>query len=195
MEWMTKRQHPGKRLSDWENLPGRRDQSRDERYFEKDHPAQRGEDMLSYMAMPKRQHPGKRTVMELVSENPALVLGRLSKRQHPGKRYLGLQSKRQHPGKRYVGEGEEEDGGEDWDTDIAGEEDYTGFEKRQHPGKRFWGSSNPELDTNIPCDGLDPVNCSKTNMLLDFLESINKSHAEEKRQHPGKRSASEEDLI
>lgn len=197
MEWMTKRQHPGKRLSDGDNHPGRRDEGRDEKYLMKDHPAHSEEDMLSYMVLPKRQHPGKRTVMELVSENPALVLSRLSKRQHPGKRYLGLQSKRQHPGKRYVGEGEEEeeDGDRDWDADTAGEEDYTGFEKRQHPGKRFWDNSNPELDTNIPCDGLDPVNCSKTNLLLDFLESINKSHVEEKRQHPGKRSASEEDLI
>lgn len=190
MEWMTKRQHPGKRLSDGAN------------HF-KAHPAQAEEDMHSYMRLPKRQHPGKRTVMELVSENPALVLNRLSKRQHPGRRYLGLQSKRQHPGKRYVGEEEEredeeeeeEDGDGVWDADTAAEEDYAGFEKRQHPGKRFWDNSNPELETNSPCDGLDRVSCSKTNLLLDFLESINQSHVEEKRQHPGKRSAPEEDLM
>lgn len=201
MEWVTKRQHPGKRLSDGlnQNLPGRRGGSADEEYSIKAHPAHVLEDMFSYMEQPKRQHPGKRTVMELVSENPALVINRLSKRQHPGKRwYLGLQSKRQHPGKRYVGEEEvedEEDRDGNWDADTAGEEDYAGFEKRQHPGKRFWDISNPELETNIPCDGLDPVSCSKTNLLLDFLESINKSHVEEKRQHPGKRSAPEEDLM
>lgn len=199
MEWITKRQHPGKRLSDGgnQNLPGRRDESGGEKYLMKAQPAETEEDMFSYMRLPKRQHPGKRTVMELFSENPALVLNRLSKRQHPGKRYLGLQSKRQHPGKRYIGEEEEEeeDGDGLWDADMAGEEDYAGFEKRQHPGKRFWDNSNPELETNMPCDGLDPVSCSKTNLLLDFLESINKSHAEEKRQHPGKRSAPEEDLM
>lgn len=195
MEWMTKRQHPGKRLSDGVNLnlPGSEKRgSGEEKYSMRAHPAETEEDMLSYMRLPKRQHPGKRTVMELVSENPALILNRPSKRQHPGKRwYLGVQSKRQHPGKRYSGkaevdeEEEEEDGDGDWDADTAGEEDYAGFEKRQHPGKRFWDIPDPEVETNIACDGLDRVSCSKTNLLLDFLESINKSRAEEKRQHPG----------
>ncbi|CAK6957431.1 pro-thyrotropin-releasing hormone [Scomber scombrus] len=194
-EWVTKRQHPGKRYSeDLEKRqhPGRREEDEDEQYLDvqkRQHPGKREDEMDSFMELQKRQHPGKRSTMGHISENPVILLSELSKRQHPGKRYLVLHSKRQHPGKRYQ---EDEDGDGDWDAD---EEDFPELEKRQHPGKRFWDNSSPDLGTNSPCDVLDSTSCSKTSLLLDFLDNINKSHAEEKRQHPGKRFASEDDLV
>ncbi|XP_029973733.1 pro-thyrotropin-releasing hormone isoform X2 [Salarias fasciatus] len=193
-EWVTKRQHPGKRYSeDLEKRqhPGRREEDEDEQFLDaqkRQHPGKREDDMHSLLGLQKRQHPGKRFTMEHISDNP---FSEFSKRQHPGKRYLMLHSKRQHPGKRHP---EYEDG--DWDWEAEGEEDLPGVEKRQHPGKRFWDNSSPDMGTNSPCDVLDPASCgSKTSLLLDFLDNINKSHAEEKRQHPGKRLAPEEDLV
>ncbi|XP_076597292.1 pro-thyrotropin-releasing hormone [Chaetodon auriga] len=197
-EWVTKRQHPGKRYSeDLEKRqhPGRREEADDEKYFDfqkRQHPGKRDGEMHSFMELQKRQHPGKRTAMGHVSESPVMLMSELSKRQHPGKRYLVLHSKRQHPGKRHP---EDEDAYEDWDADADGDEDLAELEKRQHPGKRFWDNSSPDLGTNSPCDVLDPTSCSKTSLLLDFLDNINKNHAEEKRQHPGKRFAPEEDLV
>ncbi|KAM8754021.1 pro-thyrotropin-releasing hormone isoform 1-T2 [Acanthopagrus schlegelii] len=198
-EWVTKRQHPGKRYSEdveKRQHPGRRDEDEDEQYLDvqrRQHPGKREDEMHSFMEnIQKRQHPGKRTTVGHISENPVMFLSELSKRQHPGKRYLVLQSKRQHPGKRYL---EDEDGDGDWDADADGDEDLAELEKRQHPGKRFWDNSSPDLGTNSPCDVLDPTSCSKTSLLLDFLDNINKSHAEEKRQHPGKRFAPEEEPV
>lgn len=186
---MEKRQHPG-----------RREEDEDEQYLEvqrRQHPGKREDEAHSFAELQKRQHPGKRATAGHVSETPLVLLSELSKRQHPGKRYLVLHSKRQHPGKRHTGDEEEEDGGDDngdWDAD--GDEDLAELEKRQHPGKRFWDNSSPDLGTNSPCDVLDPTSCSKASLLLDFLDNINKSHhAEEKRQHPGKRFAPEEDLV
>lgn len=195
---MTKRQHPGKRYSeDLEKRqhPGRREEDEDDQYLDvqkRQHPGKRDDEMHSFMELQKRQHPGKRSTMGHISDNPVILLSELSKRQHPGKRYLVLHSKRQHPGKRYT---EDEDGDGDWDADSDGDEDLPELEKRQHPGKRFWDNSSPDLGTNSPCDVLDPTSCSKSSLLLDFLDNINKSHAEEKRQHPGKRFAPEEDLV
>lgn len=195
IELMTKRQHPGKRYSeDLEKRqhPGRREEDEDEQYLDvqkRQHPGKRDDEMHSFMELQKRQHPGKRTTVGHISEN---LLSELSKRQHPGKRYLVLHSKRQHPGKRHA---EDEDGYEEWDEDIDGDEDLAELEKRQHPGKRFWDNPSPDLSSSSPCDVLDPTGCSKTSLLLDFLDNINKSHAEEKRQHPGKRFAPEEDLV
>ncbi|KAM8863087.1 pro-thyrotropin-releasing hormone [Spinachia spinachia] len=187
-ERMTKRQHPGKRYGeDMEKRqhPGRREEDEDEPYLDvqrRQHPGKREEEMHSFTELQKRQHPGKRSVG---------LLEELSKRQHPGKRYLVVHSKRQHPGKR--------DGADDvaWDADEeGGEDDLLEMEKRQHPGKRFWDTFSPDLGTNSPCDVLDPTSCGKTSLLLDFLDNINESHrAEEKRQHPGKRFAPEEDLV
>ncbi|KAG7228113.1 hypothetical protein INR49_013396 [Caranx melampygus] len=197
-EWVTKRQHPGKRYSeDMEKRqhPGRREEDEDDQYLDvqkRQHPGKREDEMHSFMEFQKRQHPGKRSTMGHISDNPVILLSELSKRQHPGKRYLVLHSKRQHPGKRYL---EDEDGDGDWDADADGDEDLPELEKRQHPGKRFWDNSSPDMGTNSPCDVLDPTSCSKTSLLLDFLDNINKSHAEEKRQHPGKRFAPEEDLV
>lgn len=194
---MTKRQHPGKRyIEDLEKRqhPGRREEDEDDQYLDvqkRQHPGKREDEMHSFAELQKRQHPGKRATMGHISDNPVVLLSELSKRQHPGKRYLVLHSKRQHPGKRHP----EEDGDGDGEWDGAdGDEDLPELEKRQHPGKRFWDNSSPDLGTNSPCDVLDPTGCSKTSLLLDFLDNINKSHAEEKRQHPGKRFALEEDL-
>ncbi|XP_071331107.1 pro-thyrotropin-releasing hormone [Trachinotus anak] len=195
-EWVTKRQHPGKRYSeDLEKRqhPGRREDDEDDQYLDvqkRQHPGKREDETHSFMELQKRQHPGKRSTTGHISDNPVILLSELSKRQHPGKRYLVLHNKRQHPGKRFT---EDEDGDGDWDAD--GDEDLSELEKRQHPGKRFWDNSSPDLGTNSPCDVLDPTSCSKTSLLLDFLDNINKSHAEEKRQHPGKRFAPEEDLV
>lgn len=154
------------------------------------HPGKREDVMQPFVGLQKRQHPGKRSMTGQISDDPIVLLSELSKRQHPGKRYLVLYSKRQHPGKRHP---EDEDSDGDWDA--GEEEDLPEMEKRQHPGKRFWDNQSPELGTNSPCDVLDSESCSKTSLLLDFLDNINKSHAEEKRQHPGKRFAPEEDLV
>lgn len=196
IEW-AKRQHPGKRyVEDLEKRqhPGRREESEDDVDVQKrQHPGKRDDEMHSFVEIQKRQHPEKHTAMGHATENPVLLLSELSKRQHPGKRYLVLHTKRQHPGKRHF---EEEDIDGDWDLDANGDdvEDLAELEKRQHPGKRFWDNSNPDLGTHNPCDVLDPTSCSKTSLLLDFLDSISKNHAEEKRQHPGKRFTSDEDL-
>ncbi|XP_049437486.1 pro-thyrotropin-releasing hormone [Epinephelus fuscoguttatus] len=196
-EWVTKRQHPGKRYSEGlekRQHPGRREDDEDGQYLDvekRQHPGKREDEMHSFMELQKRQHPGKRTTMGHISENPVMLLSELSKRQHPGKRYLVLHSKRQHPGKRHL---EDEDFDEDWDADADADDDLAELEKRQHPGKRFLDNPSPDLGTNSPCDVLDPTSCSKS-LLLDFLDNINKSHAEEKRQHPGKRFAPEEDLV
>ncbi|XP_043969016.1 pro-thyrotropin-releasing hormone [Gambusia affinis] len=194
-EWLTKRQHPGKRyFEDLEKRqhPGRREVIDDEQFWDmqkRQHPGKREDEMHSFTEFQKRQHPGKRSTTGQIPDSPITLLSELSKRQHPGKRYLVLHSKRQHPGKRLL---EDEDGEADWTED--GEEDMSELEKRQHPGKRFWDNSSPELSTSSPCDVLDSDSCSKTSLLLDFLENINKSHAEEKRQHPGKRFAPEEEM-
>uniref|UniRef100_G3NEZ6 Pro-thyrotropin-releasing hormone n=1 Tax=Gasterosteus aculeatus aculeatus TaxID=481459 RepID=G3NEZ6_GASAC len=185
-EWMTKRQHPGKRYGeDLEKRqhPGRREADVDEPYLDvqrRQHPGKREDEMRPFTELQKRQNPGKRFAAGRVSENP-----------HPGKRYLVVQTKRQHPGKR------DGDDDVDWDADgEGGEEDLVEMEKRQHPGKRFWDTSSPDLGTNSPCDVLDPTSCRKTSLLLNFLDNINESHhAEQKRQHPGKRFAPEEDLV
>ncbi|XP_034393888.1 pro-thyrotropin-releasing hormone [Cyclopterus lumpus] len=227
-EWVTKRQHPGKRHGDdlekrqhpgrreeedegdqYPDLqkrqhPGRREEEDEGDQYpdlqKRQHPGKREEETHSFTELQKRQHPGKRFAVGRVSENPVTLLGELAKRQHPGKRYLVAHGKRQHPGKRdgdqEEDQEEEEDDG-DWDVDGEGDhdDDLADLEKRQHPGKRFWDNSSPDLGTNSPCDVTDPTSCGKTSLLLDFLDDINQSHAEEKRQHPGKRFAPEEDFV
>ncbi|KAM4610901.1 pro-thyrotropin-releasing hormone [Polymixia lowei] len=185
-EWVTKRQHPGKRYNEdleTQQHPGR-EEDEDEDYVDvekRQHPGKREDEIDSFTDFQKRQHPGKRSMLEQKYENP-VFLSELSKRQHPGKRYLMLYTKRQHPGKR-----DTEDGVEDGDLQE--------LEKRQHPGKRFWDNSSPDLGTDSPCNTLDPSGCSKTNLLLNLLDNVAKSRAEEKRQHPGKRLALEKDLV
>ncbi|XP_029011329.1 pro-thyrotropin-releasing hormone [Betta splendens] len=177
-ERVTKRQHPGKRYSDdleKRQHPGRREDDDDEPFLDlqrRQHPGKREEEMHSFTEIQKRQHPGRRAAPGLVPEPPAVLLGELSKRQHPGKRLYGAEER-----------------GDDWDAEA--DEDLPEV-KRQHPGKRLWDNSSPDLDADSPCDVLEPTSCSKSSLLLDFLDNINKSPAEEKRQHPGRRSAPEE---
>ncbi|XP_028309321.1 pro-thyrotropin-releasing hormone [Gouania willdenowi] len=195
-EWITKRQHPGKR--DSEDLekrqhPGRREEDDDDPFVElqrRQHPGKREQDdvLRSFFALQKRQHPGKRSTLGHMSDDPVQLLGPLSKRQHPGKRYyqypMDAHSKQQHP---------EDD---EWGWGPEGEEDdLPEMEKRQHPGKRFSDTFNPDFGANVPCDGADdPAECSKIKvLLLDFLENMTTNHVETKRQHPGKRSAPEEE--
>ncbi|XP_039220483.1 thyrotropin releasing hormone [Crotalus tigris] len=140
LDWITKRQHPGKRM---------------------------------VMDLEKRQHPGRRSLSDQILSIPSsqlAYLNELSKRQHPGKRYLPY-NKRQHPGKR------------GWDDETESEEI---LEKRQHPGKRYLGSQTP--DNNILCDTQESSECSKGSLLLGLLEKINKVRGEEKSQHPGRSS-------
>ncbi|XP_061630003.1 pro-thyrotropin-releasing hormone isoform X2 [Phyllopteryx taeniolatus] len=171
-EWMTKRQHPGKRYR--EDL---------------DEEADGDGEVLP--TVERRQHPGKRSTAGHLSGLPVIVVqGELSKRQHPGKRYLVLRSRRQHPGKRQPGEEEEEEEDEEEEEEEEEEED-------QHPGKRYWDrSARPQLATTSPCEDIsDPVTCAKSNLLLDFLDNIGVKHADEKRQHPGKRFAPPRDVL
>ncbi|KAM5148409.1 thyrotropin releasing hormone [Mantella aurantiaca] len=163
MEWISKRQHPGKRLQ--------------EEVEKRQHPGKREEGDW-YLELPKRQHPGRRSPFGdqlLDNSNPPLsLLTDVSKRQHPGKRGSAY-AKRQHPGKR--GWDEEED------MDFG---DYQEVDKRQHPGKRYLEPEN--FDYVPPCEGPDPFNCSKGSLLLELLDNVNRGRVEEKRQHPGRRS-------
>ncbi|XP_061665838.1 pro-thyrotropin-releasing hormone [Syngnathoides biaculeatus] len=176
-EWVTKRQHPGKRYredldqedeADGEFLPG----------------------------VERRQHPGRRATTGHLSDLPAIVAqGELAKRQHPGKRDSALRGRRQHPGKRQPEEEEEEEDDDDDDDDEEEEEEDRGdgdlpeLDKRQHPGKRLW--DRPQVATTSPCEDVsDLVTCAESNLLLlQFLDDI------DKRQHPGKRFAPADDDV
>ncbi|XP_064154437.1 pro-thyrotropin-releasing hormone [Anguilla rostrata] len=189
-EWIAKRQHPGKRYQDEiekRQHPGKRGEDEVEDYADlqkRQHPGKREDEMDNYVELQRRQHPGKRSPLEQLPDNSgtqAAYLVELSKRQHPGKRYL-MYKKRQHPGRRELGE--EMDSGE-----------LPDLEKRQHPGKRFVDNTSPDFAPNDPCGPSDPGSCSKASLLLELLDNATKSRAEEKRQHPGKRFAYEEDLM
>ncbi|KPP72291.1 prothyroliberin precursor-like [Scleropages formosus] len=182
-EWISKRQHPGKRYEDdieKRQHPGKREEEEDMDYSDlqkRQHPGKR-EDGVE---LQRRQHPGKRSVLELLTDSPSAqvpYVGDLSKRQHPGKRYL-VYNKRQHPGRREL-----ED---EVDTAI----DQVEVEKRQHPGKRYWENTDPNLGPDNPCDVQDPTGCSKAMVLLEMLDNVSRNRAEEKRQHPGRRDARE----
>lgn len=181
-EWLSKRQHPGKRDQiDMEKRqhPGKREDPDDAPALEtqkRQHPGKREEDEGdSYLEFQKRQHPGRRSVVEPDLDYPisqSSYLYELSKRQHPGKRSTSY-SKRQHPGKR------------SWEEESE-DEDAVDLEKRQHPGKRFLETDS--LGDATPCDGQD---CSKAGLLLELLDNAHK----EKRQHPGRRSLWEGEMI
>uniref|UniRef100_H3AN56 Pro-thyrotropin-releasing hormone n=1 Tax=Latimeria chalumnae TaxID=7897 RepID=H3AN56_LATCH len=181
VEWISKRQHPGKRFQaelEKRQHPGKRDEDEEIAYIEaqkRQHPGKRGgEGLDEYTEVQKRQHPGRRSTLDQFTDSPntqLAFLSELSKRQHPGKRYL-LYNKRQHPGKR------------GWDKELD-YEDLQELEKRQHPGKRQLPPESP--DYGLPCDILDPINCSKTSLLLELLDNVSKGKTEEKRQHPGRR--------
>ncbi|XP_063282367.1 thyrotropin releasing hormone [Pelobates fuscus] len=161
LEWISKRQHPGKRYL--------------EEMDKRQHPGKREEGDW-YLDLPKRQHPGRRSTLgnQYLDNSPLGLLTEVSKRQHPGKRNPSY-TKRQHPGKR-VWEEEE-------DIELIDPQDV---EKRQHPGKRYMESEN--IDYIPPCEGPDPFNCSKGSLLLELLDNVNRGRMEEKRQHPGRRA-------
>ncbi|KAG9333803.1 hypothetical protein JZ751_010082 [Albula glossodonta] len=188
-EWVSKRQHPGKRYEDEiekRQHPGKREEDDIEDYSDvqkRQHPGKREEELDNFVELQRRQHPGKRSPLEPLPDNSgshATYLIELSKRQHPGKRYL-MYNKRQHPGRRELGE--EIDSGE-----------LSDLEKRQHPGKRYVDNTDNDFALSGPCAAKDPVSCSKASLLLELLDNATKSRAEEKRQHPGKRFAFDEDL-
>ncbi|XP_069499529.1 thyrotropin releasing hormone [Ambystoma mexicanum] len=188
VDWLSKRQHPGKRSQmDMEKRqhPGKREDTDEPQYIDaqkRQHPGKREEDDADiYTDFQKRQHPGRRSVGEPDLDYPVTQLSYINeftKRQHPGKRSPGY-NKRQHPGKR------------SWEEEPD-EEEAQELEKRQHPGKRYIESGIPGDVT--PCDGQDSSNCSKASLLLELLDNVNKSRGEEKRQHPGRRSAWEGEI-
>ncbi|NXL59658.1 TRH protein, partial [Chordeiles acutipennis] len=181
-EWLSKRQHPGKKfLSDLEKRqhPGKRDVEENTPYGniqKRQHPGKREieDDLDGYMELKKRQHPGRRSLSDQIADIPSAqltYLNELSKRQHPGRRYL--MSKRQQPSKR------------GWNDEVDLNGQYG--EKRQHSGKRHWNSDS--LDDAGPCNFQESFTCNKGSSLLDLVENVSKGRVEEKRQHPGKRSA------
>lgn len=172
--WLEKkRQHPGKRDEE--------DYEEDYADFQKrQHPGKRGDYDDFFIALQRRQHPGKRTALEGQMSVPGELLNELSKRQHPGRRSTGF-DKRQHPGRRELEEGPDSGA------------DLLELDKRQHPGKRFWDATGADVSSNGgPC-GLS--GCSKSSLLLQLLNDMKQSRLEEKRQHPGKRLLTSDELI
>ncbi|XP_074052167.1 thyrotropin releasing hormone [Macrotis lagotis] len=150
LDWLVKRQHPGKRFS--------------ETFEKRQHPGKREEEDETEEEMgvgratievPKRQHPGKREEEAWEAES------KQQKRQHPGRRASwdkdseGDVSKRQHPGKRNLGPDGQAPGfpciprGSSHCSLLLGLLDDLsrglGSEKRQHPGRRsLWGGEGAE---------------------------------------------------
>ncbi|XP_051873643.1 pro-thyrotropin-releasing hormone [Pristis pectinata] len=154
-ERIFKRQHPGKRLDEFEKRqhPGKREEEEED----------------GYRAEEKRQHPGRRGVDGWYSEENAA----LSKRQHPGKRFL-LYDQSQQPVR----------GG--WEAQTDSGENEALLPVRRHQETASTGS-----ELSFPCDLQDPVTCSKASYLLELLGG----KTEVKRQHPGKRFVSDEDMV
>ncbi|XP_009679434.2 thyrotropin releasing hormone [Struthio camelus] len=181
-EWLSKRQHPGKRyVSDLEKTehPGKGEDEEESSYGDiqkRQHPGKREEDdnLDSYQELKKRQHPGRRSLWDQHAAIPSaqlVYLNELSKRQHPGKRYSMY--KLQHLGSR------------GWNDELDLRDQHV--EKHQHPGKRYWDSKSP--DYAAPCDLQESLSCNKGSLLLDLVENVSKGRVEEKRQHPGRRLA------
>ncbi|NXD13991.1 TRH protein, partial [Nothocercus nigrocapillus] len=175
-EWLSKRQHPGKRyLSDLEKRqhPGKREDEEESSYGDiqkRQHPGKREEEgnLDSYLELKKRQHPGRRSLWDEHADTPnvqLIYLNELSKRQHPGKRYL--MHKLQHPGSR------------GWNDEQDLRDQHV--EKRQHPGKRYLDTKS--ADYAAPCDFQESFSCNEGSLLFDLVKNV--SRAEQKRQHPG----------
>ncbi|XP_043564539.1 pro-thyrotropin-releasing hormone [Chiloscyllium plagiosum] len=202
-ERVLKRQHPGKRLvGDLEKRqhPGKRQPGQDEEDGgwapeKRQHPGRRELDGVP-LEVQARQHPGRRELDGVPLEVQA--------RQHPGRRstyeplpgestarqldtFLGELSKRQHPGKRSVMYGQRP-GHWSWQEngDDSGESQYNSPQYLEAAG----GSS----EFLSPCDLQESGSCSKVNSLLALLSNTNKDKAEVKRQHPGRRLASDEEM-
>ncbi|XP_062441830.1 thyrotropin releasing hormone [Rhea pennata] len=181
-EWLSKRQHPGKRyLIDLgkRQHPGKREDEEDLSYGDiqkKQDPGKREEEqnLDSYLELKKQQHPGRRSLWDQYADfaNAQLTyLNELSKRQHPGKRYLTY--KLQHPGSR------------SWNDEQDLRDQHV--EKRQHPGKRYRDSKSP--DYAAPCNFQKSFSCNEGSLLLDLVENVNIGRVEEKHQHLGGRLA------
>ncbi|XP_015730360.1 thyrotropin releasing hormone [Coturnix japonica] len=180
-QWISKRQHPGKRyVSDLEKRQhcGKRD-AEEEASFGNIQKRQRlGKTEVegylgNYLELKKRQHPGRSLQDQStdLSSSQLTYLNVLSKRQHPGRRYLMYEH--QHPSKR------------GWNNELDLSDQN--WEKHQHFGKRGRDSDSPD-DTG-PCDPQQFAPCNKGSLLLDLPEKFSKERVEEKRQHPGRRSA------
>lgn len=116
-DWLSKRQHPGKREGDAEEG------------------VEEEEEEGGAVGPHKRQHPGRREDVAAWSDVTQ------QKRQHPGRHpsWLGYTfTKRQHPGRRLV----DSKAQGSWEAEEEEEEEEEGEpipEKRQHPGKRALG--------------------------------------------------------
>ncbi|KFQ24383.1 Pro-thyrotropin-releasing hormone [Mesitornis unicolor] len=181
-DWLSKRQRPGKKyLSDLEKRqhPGKREVEEDTSHGDvqkRQHPGKREleDDLDGYLELKKRQHPGRRSLLDQFADIPSAqltYLHELSKRQHPGRRYL--MSKHQHPSKR------------GWNDEVDLNDQYG--EKHQHRGKSHGNSDSP--DDAGPCNFQGSFTCNKGSLLLDLVENVSKDRVEGKRQHPGRRSA------
>ncbi|GCC37852.1 pro-thyrotropin-releasing hormone [Chiloscyllium punctatum] len=184
-ERVLKRQHPGKRLvGDLEKRqhPGKRQPGQDEEDGgwapeKRQHPGRRELDGVP-LEVQARQHPGRRSAYEpLPGESTARQLDT----------FLGELSKRQHPGKRSVMYGQRP-GHWSWQEngDDSGESQYNSPQYLEAAG-----SSSEFLS---PCDLQESGSCSKVNSLLALLSNTNKDRAEVKRQHPGRRLASDDEM-
>ncbi|XP_008980449.2 thyrotropin releasing hormone isoform X2 [Callithrix jacchus] len=119
-DWLSKRQHPGKREEEEE--VGVEEEEEEEEGAVGPH---------------KRQHPGRRE-----DEASWSVDATQHKRQHPGRRspWLGYAvTRRQHPGRRLADPKAQRSWEEEEEEEERKEELMP--EKRQHPGKRAVGSS------------------------------------------------------
>ncbi|XP_041047569.1 pro-thyrotropin-releasing hormone [Carcharodon carcharias] len=169
-EGIFKRQHPGKRL--------------EEEFEKRQHPGKREEGEGKeggYLEAEKRQHPGRRSAFDQYSGENAdrqlAFLSELPKRQHPDKR-TPFYNKRQHPGRR------------SWE----GESDSSERGPLEKLGRRYLETASSSRVLSSPCELQDPAACSKPSYVLELLGNMNKNWAEVKRQHPGRRLASDDQL-
>ncbi|NWH96048.1 TRH protein, partial [Aegithalos caudatus] len=178
LQWLSKRQQPGKKyLSNLEKRqhPGKRDVEEETSYGDiqkRQHPGKREmeDDLDVYLELKKQQPPGRKSQLDQFANSPRAqptYMNELSKRERPDRRYLMY--KHQHPSKRSW----------NYEVDLYGE-------KHQHPGKMHWNSDSSD-DTG-PCNFQGPFTCHKGSLLLDLVD-VSRDRVEEKRQHPGKRSA------
>ncbi|NXJ07323.1 TRH protein, partial [Odontophorus gujanensis] len=179
-QWLYRRQHPGKRhvsVLEKRQHPGKRDVEEETSYgdIQKIQHLGKTEDYIdNYPELKKRQHPGRRSLWDQSTDIPSsqlTYLNELSKTQHPGRRYLMY--KHRHPSKR----------GWNDELNLSGQN----WEKHQHSRKRHRDSDS--LDYAGPCDLQQSAICNKGSLLLDLAENFIKERAEEKWQHPGRRSA------
>ncbi|XP_066051704.1 thyrotropin releasing hormone [Chamaea fasciata] len=136
------------------------------------HPGKREmeDDLDVYLELKRQQPPSRKSLLDQLANSPRAqptYMNELSKREHPGRRYLMY--KHQRPSKR----------GWNYEAELHGK-------KRQHPGKRHWNSESSD-DTG-PCNIRESFTCHKGSLLLDLVD-VSRDRVEEKRQHPGKRSA------